>query len=127
MSTRLHDLSSNALLNTATIPPQIITSNTNGVPIDMLTGDGRVAALIQLGIVNTLTNVTVQFYESSDNSTFTLISGANTAAASLGVPANSTAITEFDRTKRYVNCVVTVVGGSSSNTCVTLIEAKRQY
>lgn len=127
MSSRLHDLASNALANTATIPPQNITSNTNGVPIDLLTGDGRVNACVALGVVNTLTNVTVQFYESSDNSTYTLISGANTAVASLGVPANSTVWTSFDRTKRYVNCVVTVVGGSAANTGVFFVEGKKQF
>ena len=116
------------MANSLTIPPQNITGNTNGLPVDMLTADGRVNAVIQFGLVNTLSNLSVVFYESSDNTTFTVVAGANTTVLNTSSPANSVTMTAFDRTKRYVNCALTITGGTTAmNTAIWLCEAKRQF
>lgn len=113
MSTKLHDFANQALLYNVSGTPAAKTATITGTGVDMVKGDGRCFAVQDIGTVSG-TNPTWdgKIQESSDNSSFSDITGATftqvTASTSLQV------IT-FDRTKRYLRYVGTL-GGTSTPT-----------
>lgn len=124
MSTKLHDFANNALLGIG-LAPQTATSTATGSGGDLLNGDGRCFALQQVGAVSgTSPTLDGKIQESSDNSTWTDVSGATFTQVTAST--NTQAIT-FDRTKRYVRYVGTIGGTSPSFALAVVIsEQKKQ-
>lgn len=124
MSTFLHDLANNAILG-AGVTPRTITANINGGSGDFITGEGRCCAIQQVGtMTGTSPTLAGKIQESTDQSTWTDVSGATFTSVSAN--DNIQAIT-FDRTKRYLRYVGTV-GGTSPNIpmAVIITEQKKQ-
>lgn len=108
MSTYARDLDSN-MLDGQSFTPASRSATANGTGIDMSSGDGLVNALVNVGAFSGGSSPTliVTIEESTDNSTFTSISGATSATySSAGIEWLS-----FNRTKRYVRAVATIAGG----------------
>src|SRR4051794_5283339 len=124
MSTLLHDLPNNALIGIPT-SPRTATSTVTGTTVDAITADGRCTALQLVGTVSgTTPSLAGKIQESSDNSTWTDVSGATFTAVT--VSENTQAIS-FDRTKRYLRYVGTITGTTPSFTMTALIlEQKKQ-
>ncbi|HZT82960.1 MAG TPA: hypothetical protein VFA26_22210 [Gemmataceae bacterium] len=124
MSTKLHDVASQAILGVGA-PPQTATGTVTGTGGDMLAGDGRCFAIQQVGAVSgTSPTLDGKVQESSDNSTWTDVAGA--AFAQVTASNNYQAIT-FDRTKRYLRYVGTIGGTSPSFALAVVIsEQKKQ-
>ena len=108
MSTHINDFP-NQTLKQQLIAPQLLTSTTTvGTGVDMLTGDGRCFALVDLGTWSA-TAVTVQIQQS----TATNSGMANISGASVSATTNTTKILSigpFDRDYRYLGAVATVSG-----------------
>jgi hypothetical protein len=124
MSTKLHDIPNNAQIS-AGLTPRAITSTTSGTGQDFLQGDGRCTAIQQVGSVSgTSPSLAGKIQESSDNSTWTDISGATFTAVTANDNIQSIS---FDRTKRYVRYNGAVSGTSPSfQIAVVIIEQKKQ-
>lgn len=124
MSTKIHDLASNAILGVGA-PPQTITTTLTGATGDLLAGDGRCFAVQQVGTVSgTTPTLNGKIQESDDGSTWGDIAGATFTQVTAS--SNYQAIT-FDRTKRYVRYVGTVAGTSPSFALAVLLsEQKKQ-
>lgn len=107
MSTALNDVKNQALLG-ASVYPASVNDTTNGTAIDMIDADGRCFAIQVIGAVGgTTPSLTGKIQESSDNSTWTDVSGVMFTA----VTASSNVQTiVFDRTKRYLRHHRTVSG-----------------
>lgn len=124
MSTKLHDISSNALLQSG-LTSRNITSSVNGGTVDMIQGDGRCCAIQQIGAVTgTAPSLAGKIQESSDGTNWTDIAGATFTAvtASDNVQAIS-----FDRTKRYMRYASAVTGTSPNfQIAVVIIEQRKQ-
>ncbi len=124
MSTSLHDIPNNAILGVGATP-RTLTSTLTGTGGDFINGEGRFAALQLIGTVaGTSPSLTGKIQESSDNSSFTDVTGATFTAvtASENVKAIS-----FVRTKRYLRYVGTVTGTNPSFPIAVIItEQKKQ-
>ncbi len=68
MSTKLHDVASQAVL-AASVPPQVATASVNGSAVDLLNGDGNAFATLFTGTVAGGTTVGGKVQESADGST----------------------------------------------------------
>ena len=102
MSTKLHDLARQAILNTG-LTPRTVTASVNGSSVDLLAG---------------------KIQESADGTTWTDISGATFTTVT--ATDNVQAIT-FDRSQRYVRYVGAVGGTSPSFALAVFIsEQKKQ-
>jgi hypothetical protein len=124
MSTKLQDFAHQAVLGGLT--PRTATTTVNGAAIDLVTGDGRVFAVQQVGAVSGSSPALAgKFQESADGSTnWADISGAT--FTSVSATDNVQAIT-FDRTQRYVRYVGTISGSSPSFILAVLVgEQKKQ-
>ena len=125
MSTKLHDLARQAILNVG-VTPRTVTGNHNGSSGDLLAGDGRCFAIQQVGAVSgTAPTLAGKIQESADGSTgWTDIAGATFTTVTAA--DNVQAIT-FDRSLRYVRYVGTVTGTTPSFILAVVIsEQKKQ-
>jgi hypothetical protein len=117
----------NGTLYKASIPPQTVNANTNGVGVDLVSCDGRSQALISFGTLaaNTVVYVTVQ--ESDDNTTFAALADtANTNTGNLNTSNTVTAL-GFQRSKRYLRAVATIAGtNASAPMSVEIIEQRKR-
>ena len=124
MSTKLHDLPNNAILG-AGVTPRAATSTVTGSAGDFISGDGRCAAIQQVGTLSgTSPSLAGKMQESTDQVTWTDISGATftTVTTSDNIQAIS-----FDRTKRYLRYIGTIAGTSPSiPMAVVVTEQKKQ-
>lgn len=110
MSTKLHDLPTQATLS-ASVPPQVATSSQNGSSVDLIAADGNGFAMLFTGTVAGGTTVGGKVQESADASSWSDIAGATFTNTTT---SNATQAIPFQRTMRYVRCVVTLAGGSPS-------------
>ena len=124
MSTQLHDFKNQAIIGSSP-SPVAVTGSDGGASIDLGEGDGRCFAIQQIGsVAGSGATVTGKIQESSDNSTFTDVSGATfTAVNSTG---NLQVIT-FERTKRYVRHFRTVAGSSPSILLSAVIGQQKKH
>jgi hypothetical protein len=124
MSTKLHDLARQAILNVG-VTPRTITGNHNGATGDLLAGDGRCFAIQQVGTVSgTSPTLAGKIQESADGTSWSDIAGATFTTVT--ATDNVQAIT-FDRSLRYVRYVGTVGGTSPSFAMAVVIsEQKKQ-
>lgn len=124
MSTKHHDFPNNAILG-AGVTPRTATSTVTGNGGDFISGDGRCTAIQQVGTVSgTSPNLAGKIQESSDNSSWTDISGAAFTAVTA---SDNTQAISFDRTKRYLRYVGTITGTSPSfPLAVVVTEQKKQ-
>jgi hypothetical protein len=109
MSTKLHDLKSEALLGASPFPVSVTTTAGDDT-IDLIDADGRCFCIQMVGAVGgTTPSLAGKMQESSDGTTWTDISGAtfNSVTAS-----NDLQVISFDRTKRYVRHFHTIAGTS---------------
>ena len=99
MSTKLHDLARQAILNTG-LTPRTVTASVNGSTVDLLAGDGRCFAVQQVGTVSgTSPTLAGKIQESSDNSTWSDVTNATFSAVTA---SNNVQTISFERTKRYL-------------------------
>ncbi|HLW66886.1 MAG TPA: hypothetical protein VKS79_16345 [Gemmataceae bacterium] len=124
MSTKLHDVADQMILGDG-LPPQTITSTTNGSSADMINGDGSCFAIQQVGTVSgTSPTLAGKIQESSDGSTWSDVT--NATFTQVTASSNYQAIS-FERTKRYLRYVGTVGGTSPSFAIAVVIsEQKKQ-
>ena len=127
MSSYLRDLPSN-VVKVAALGPINVTANTVSSGIgDMINGDGRCVLVAQVGVCNTLTNLSIQVTESTDNSTWSNISGAILNFTCTSAYPNTVQLVSFDRTARYLNTVVTATGSTvAANLALTIYEQLKQ-
>jgi hypothetical protein len=124
MSTQLHDLARQAILNVG-LTPRTVTASVNGSSGDLLAGDGCCFAIQQVGAVSgTSPTLAGKIQESADGTTWSDVAGATFTTVTTA--DNVQAIT-FDRTLRYVRYVGTV-GGTSPSFIVAVVisEQKKQ-
>ncbi len=104
----------NGFITGITHPPVSLAGNTNGTGVDMVNSANlRTQLVIQTGTITSsgLFNYTVQ--ESDDNTTFVTASDTtNTNTGNINT-ANSVTILSFNRSKRYVRSLATLVSGTS--------------
>ena len=123
MSTKIHDLASQAILGVG-LAPQTVTASINGNGGDLQDGDSRCFAIQQVGTVSgTTPTLAGKIQESSDNATWSDI--ANATFTSVTASNNYQAIT-FDRSKRYVRYVGTIGGTSPSYALAVVISEQRK-
>lgn len=126
MSAYLRDIGNNAVGGLC-IEPRALTTTAVGTIVDLINGDGRCTLIQCIGVINSLTNISVSVAESSDNSTFTAISGAVLNTLNTSSPANTIAYLTFDRSARYICTTATLSGGTTlANMSIAVIEQKKQ-
>jgi hypothetical protein len=109
MSTKLNDLANNAQLG-ASVYPATVNDTNNGSAIDLIDADVPCFAVQVIGAIGgTSPSLTGKIQESSDNSTWTDVSGATFTAVTA---SNNVQTITFERTKRYVRHARTVSGTS---------------
>jgi len=109
MSTKLHDIPNNAVLAVG-CSPRVATATVTGGTLDFITGDGRCTAVQLVGTVGgTAPTLAGKIQESSDQSTWTDVSGATFTTVSA---SDNSQVISFDRTKRYLRYIGTI-GGTS--------------
>jgi hypothetical protein len=130
MSTHIRDLSTTGFVQVKqSLIAAARTATANGTGIDFVNGDGFCFAMLHVGTTSgTAPTLDVKIQESTDNSTFTDISGATftqaTAAQSAG--ADVPRIT-FNRTKQYLRAVATIGGTTPSFICSVDIGEVNKY
>ncbi len=117
--TFLADLSTAGLIGYSVAPQTISSATTvNGTGVDCLNGDGPVHGIFTTGNCGDGSTVITCFLEeSTDNSTFTAITGASTVLAASTTANDNLAFvvsSSGNRTKRYVRANVTTLGGTPS-------------
>lgn len=117
----------NLYSNGVSIPPQNYVADFNGVGVDLQETLEHVTAVVSLGLVEgSDTTVTIKLQESSDDSTYTDISGATTSA--LSSDRSSVVQTFGGRSARYVRAVATFAGSSNdADISVVLIAPKKSW
>ena len=123
MSTKLADVANEALLGASVYPASVNDTNT-GTAIDMIDADGRCFAIQVIGAVGgTTPSLTGKIQESSDNSTWTDVSGATFTAVTA---SSNVQIIVFERTKRYLRHARTVSGTTPTFLLGALIGEQRK-
>ncbi len=123
MSTHLHDVANAALLKNGS-SPAAQTSTVTATGVDMLLGNGQCFAVQHVGAVSgTTPTLNGKIQESSDNSTWSDISGA---AFTEVTASTSLQIISFLRTKRYLRYVGTIAGTTPSFTMAVIIGEQKQ-
>ena len=108
----IHDVSTNVLRKQA-VNPSLLTATVTMTSLDMLQGDGRCWAEVQIGTFNG-TSATLQVSEcATTNGTYTDITSASIAATT----GTTIAVVTFDRSLRYLKTVVTVSGTTIGYAC----------
>lgn len=119
--TIIHDVSTNVLSRQAVVPA-VFSATATSSALDMLTGDGRCWAEVQVGAF-TATSITLQVSEcDTSGGTYTDITGASIVTTA----ANNIARITFDRSKRYLKVTNTLVG-TSAGYAVTVNEAYKTF
>ncbi len=122
MSTKLHDLGTQAVLGVS-VPPAVVTTSQNGSAVDLLAADGSGFAVLLTGTVAGGTTVGGKVQESADGTTWTDITGATFPNTTV---SNTAKAITFTRTARYARCVVTLSGGSpSAGVCAAVGEQQK--
>ena len=124
MSTKLHDVANQMILG-AGLPPQTITTTTNGSAADMINGDGSCFAIQQVGTVSgTSPTLAGKIQESADGSTnWTDVASATFTQVTA---SNNYQCISFERTKRYLRYVGTVGGTTPSFTLAVVISQQKK-
>jgi hypothetical protein len=123
MSTALNDLKNQSLTGVSVYPSTVNDTN-GGAGIDMIDADGRCFAIQAIGAVSgTSPSQTGKIQESSDNSTWTDVTGATFAAVTV---ANNLQTIVFDRTKRFLRHFRTTTGTSPSFLLAVLIGEQKK-
>jgi len=123
MSTAINDLKNQGLIGVSVYPATINDTN-NGSSIDMIDADGRCFAIQAIGTVGgTSPSLTCKIQESSDNSTWTDVTGATFTAVTA---SNNLQTTVFDRTKRYLRHSRTISGTSPTFALAALIGEQKK-
>ena len=126
MATNISDFRNNVVLANGanTLAPATRTSTANGTGVDLIDAEGPCAATLHVGTVSgTSPTLDVTIEESTDNSTFTAISGA--AFAQITASSKALAL-NFKRSKRYVRAVATIAGTSPSFACAVLVFGQKK-
>lgn len=111
MSTKLHDIQSQAQLG-ASVLPASVNDTVGGSAVDLIDADGRCFAIQLVGAVAGASPALAgKIQESDDSSIWTDVAGATFAAVTA---ANNVQVITFDRTKRYVRHHRTVSGTGPS-------------
>jgi hypothetical protein len=109
MSTSLQDFK-NEIQFSPSRYPDLLTETEEGDAVDLLQADGLCFAVQVVGTVSgTSPSMTGKMQESSDNSTWTDITGAVFTAVTAAV---NTQVINFHRTKRYVRHYATIAGNN---------------
>lgn len=109
MSTKIQDLKNQGQIGASPYPASVNDTN-NGDSVDLSEADGRCFCIQMIGTVGgTSPSLTGKMQESSDNSSWSDISGATFTAVTA---STSLQIITFERTKRYVRHFRTVSGTS---------------
>lgn len=135
MSSKLHDLKQSALyanLQNNNLPAGI-TASVTGPTVDMVSGDGNCHLFSSVAYVSGSGGPTLdaKLQESADGSTaWTDITGAAITQITTNAtttPAAGEMVGPFQRSKRYVRCVMTVAGTTSPlyTGSLTIFEQKK--
>lgn len=120
------DLANTSLFELSLVPATR-TSSANGTGVDLLTAEGPFFALLSVGDIDLASadeTYAFKIQESTDNSTFTDITGATFTAVTAD---NAKQIINVDnRSKRYVRAVATLGGTTPSCPCTVAILAKKK-
>lgn len=124
MSTKLHDLASQAELRGGA-GPQTFTSTVTGSGVDMIHADGRCFAVQHVGTVSGTSPILDGKIQESDapGSGYTDIAGA---AFTSVTASNNLQIISFTRSKRYLRYVGTIAGTSPSFTLAVLLGGQKK-
>jgi len=123
MSTKLSDLTNEALLGASVYPATVNDTNT-GLAIDCIDADGPCFATQVIGTVGgTAPSLTGKIQESADNSTWTDVSGATFTAVTT---SSNVQTIVFERTKRYLRHSRTVSGTSPTIPLAVLIGEQKK-
>lgn len=128
MPANVFDDPRNAGINGLTLAPAVYAAGANGTGVDFIASEGLVHADVSFGVIDNATSGTISFEESTDNTTYTAISGATSVSYTGTSDASLTVSVAFERTKRYVRAVITAAGGGPSvAACVTLHSQKKSF
>lgn len=119
----LRDYANNQLMQVGIVVREV-TTTTTGAAVDMISGDGRCNCIIQVSTISgdASKSITIQIQESTASG-----SGmANITGAALTVSATGITAFSFDRTKQYLQAVVTTVA-TTSNIAVQLHETRKTF
>ena len=109
MSTKLADVQNDALIGVSVYPVSVNDTNT-GSAVDMIDADGSCFAIQVVGAVTgTSPSLAGKIQESSDNTTWTDVTGATFTAVTA---SNNVQTITFERTKRYLRHFRTTTGTS---------------
>ena len=107
----------NAIAGGLSIPPASKTANTNGTAIDMINGDVRSHAIVNLGALadNAVFSVQIQGTNNSDvtNATFANLADAGAASGNLNT-ANAMTTLSFQREYRYLRARAVLESGGAN-------------
>lgn len=108
MSTYLRDIASNQLAKEA-IPISTTATTVTGSSQSFITGDGRCNVAIQVSAISSAATLTVQATESTDGTTYTLVTNGSTFMTTTGIYNYS-----FDRTKPYLQFYNSITGSKTA-------------
>lgn len=115
----------NTVVAGASIRPSAVTSDTNGSGLDFANGEISTNAILEVGAVSgTTPTLDVKLQESTDNSSWSDISGATFTQVTA---ANQRQAIRCLRSKRYVRAVADVGGTTPSFTMCVEIVAQKKY
>ena len=123
MSTHINDLA-NASVAAAGLYPASVTSDDEGPGIDLGAADGPCFAIQQVGAVGGTSPVlTGRIEESSDNSSWSAISGATFTAVAA---SDNVQVIRFTRTERYIRWSCTLAGTTPTAVVAVVIGQQKK-
>jgi hypothetical protein len=123
MSTHINDLANSSVAE-AGFYPATVNSDDEGPGVDLGAADGPCFAIQQVGAVGGTSPVlTGRIEESSDNSSWTAISGATFTAVST---SDDLQVIRFTRTKRYVRWAGALTGTSPTAIVAAVIGEQKK-
>lgn len=112
----LVDLANGAFVGQTQVPAAAVTTNTNGLGVDLKDAGIRTHLVVNLGALQTNAVVYLTVLESDDNTTFAACADtANTNTGNLNTGnSNGVIIKSFQRGKRYVRADITISGTNAN-------------
>lgn len=122
----LVDLQNTTLYGATQVPGAAVSSNTNGLGVDLKDANIRTHLVVQLGALQTNAVVYLTVKESDDNTTFAACADTtNTNTGNLNTSnSNGIAILSFQRGKRYVRADLTISGTNANAILSALLIAQ---
>ena len=108
-------------------PNDVVTATSNGTGVDLQDYEGDITLTLDAEAGGASITYAVKVQDSSDNSTFTDVSGAAFTTTTANTALVETLVVNTDEINRYARVVITVAGGTGAGAVSVTALGQKKY